>query len=58
MSERIEYLISKLAEDFLDSVLTRQCGQLYFVADDLGIDIEDLNILMDWFGFNEDDFLI
>ena len=58
MSEKIEYLISKLAEDYLESVLFRQCGQLYFVADDLGINIDDLDILMNWFGFNEDDFLI
>ena len=58
MSEKIEYLISKLAESYIDEALSRQCGQIMFAADDMEISIEDLNILLDWFGINEDDYLI
>ena len=48
----------KLAESYIDEALSRQCGQIMFAADDMKIRVEDLNILLDWFGINEDDYLI
>lgn len=58
MKSEIESLIIQLAHDHVDEALCRECGQTIFVAQDLEMNEEDLNLIMDYLGLNEDDYLI
>ena len=49
-------LIEYLAEEAICEVGWRQCGQLYFMADDLGISVGELEALCEYFEINVEMF--
>lgn len=52
INEVIEYL----AEEAICEVGWRQCGQLMFMADDLGISVGELEVLCDYFEIDTEMF--
>ena len=50
-------LIEYLAEEAICEVGWRQCGQLYFMADDLGISVGELEALCEYFEINVEMFV-
>lgn len=54
LTELIEYL----AEEAICEVGWKHCGQFYFMAEDLGIAVNELEALCDYFEINIDMFNI
>lgn len=53
----IEEMLKYLASEHISDVGHRQCGQQYFMADDLGISVCELEAVCEYLGINlEEDF--
>jgi hypothetical protein len=52
----IEDILKYLASEHISDVGYRQCGQIFFMADDLGISVGELEAICEYLGINLEDF--